>query len=277
MSCRACHVRVRRHEARRSSHAAKIVQYNYSQSQSFELLVLVLLLLGYTQFMVIEFSSDLTGMLCQHSNSQFLMNLFLDVIGELSNVVTKYLCDSYLHVCRFFLNARADVSQNSSIVSKVSCGTDRRNQQLLDQDATICMERQRSTQKSDEKLPTSENLSARTEYRKHLPVFCFRHLCEKDKDFPLSAIQKAKDFCVLLKQLKVYSHQTWAQIELIHDNHAHDLNWEDTCKNRFPDECRGFPPYQFAASQSFRVIGYHNEGKFHIVWLDPNHKMWTRT
>lgn len=124
-----------------------------------------------------------------------------------------------------------------------------------------------------DKLPTVEELDQRIEYRKHYPVFCFKNLDEKDRDFGIKKIRQTRDFHLLLAKLKMYSGLTWGQIEQCANYHACELEWHTMEKSQFPMGCGDFPPYEFAVSESFRIFGYHNQGKFFIVWFDPNHKM----
>ncbi len=126
---------------------------------------------------------------------------------------------------------------------------------------------------STDKLPTTEELNQRTEYRKHRPIFCFKHLADKDGDFGIKKIGQIADFRTLLSKFKMYSELTWGQIEQCSNYHAGEIQWRSMKKNQFPENCIDFPPYKFGTSDSFRVFGYHNQGIFFIVWLDPNHKM----
>jgi len=124
---------------------------------------------------------------------------------------------------------------------------------------------------TDIEIPTKEELEV-ADYRSHFPIFCFKHLNHDDKHFHLDKLQGAQPFKQLLKKLKHYSGMKWGVIETTRQYHAHEIPWHESCKkNGFPSECSGFPAYQFAINDRFRVVGYHFRNVFHIVWLDPNH------
>ena len=125
-----------------------------------------------------------------------------------------------------------------------------------------------------DKIPTHEELSEGLAYRKLNPVFCFRFLDSDDKQFTPRKIQKAKTFHIFLDKLRLLCNLTWGEIERVKAYHAHDLNWRDISKARFPKGCGDFPPYQFAINNNeFRIIGFHADNRFFVVWFDPDHKM----
>lgn len=122
-------------------------------------------------------------------------------------------------------------------------------------------------------IPTIKEIDSFADYKNHRPKFCFINFDPDDKIFGIEKIQKAKIFWQLFRKLKMLSGMTWGDIEK-GEYHAHDVPWHNSCKKKFPTGCGEFPAYQFGGSGSFRVVGFHDQGIFYIVWLDPEHKFW---
>ncbi|WP_245602731.1 hypothetical protein [Gloeothece verrucosa] len=62
---------------------------------------------------------------------------------------------------------------------------------------------------------------------------------------------------------------------------CHEINWEDTTESGFGikgEEQLVDQPYQFSlsANQYGRIHGFFIEEIFYIVWLDPDHKLYSK-
>jgi hypothetical protein len=96
---------------------------------------------------------------------------------------------------------------------------------------------------------------------------------------------KARDapyFCVLLERLRDLSRFTVLDIQASRSSslRCHPIKWQDTTADSF-----GIPgeeqlvdvPYQFvlSANKHGRVHGFFIESVFYVVWLDPDHKLYS--
>lgn len=101
-------------------------------------------------------------------------------------------------------------------------------------------------------------------------IFCFNH---KEYNY----------FECLLYRLKDLS--TMTAIELISNKSKairfHRIDWDKTAqKNGFTnlnEQFKLYPPYQFSLSSNEhgRVHGFFMDNIFHIVWFDPEHKLYS--
>ncbi len=94
--------------------------------------------------------------------------------------------------------------------------------------------------------------------------------------------RNAEYLTALLERLRDIS--SWKALELISNRSSalrcHPIDWSDTTESGFgfPDEEQLVDtPYQFSLSSNKhgRVHGFFIEEVFYIVWLDPEHKLYS--
>jgi hypothetical protein len=116
--------------------------------------------------------------------------------------------------------------------------------------------------------------------------FSFTYLQTNHPKFPCNH-QDAKYFSVLLERLKNISTMTFTEITVKNaaNLRCHPIDWSD---RRVTEKCFGIPneeqlvdtPYQLfqvSANEYGRVHGFfiEEENIFYIVWLDPNHNLYS--
>jgi hypothetical protein len=89
-------------------------------------------------------------------------------------------------------------------------------------------------------------------------------------------------FCVLLERLRDLSGFTALDIQASRSSslRCHPIKWRDTTVNSFdiPNEEQLVDvPYQFvlSANKHGRVHGFFIGSVFYVVWLDPDHKLYS--
>ncbi len=112
--------------------------------------------------------------------------------------------------------------------------------------------------------------------------FSFRYY-QDDKDKFSIRGKDAKYLASLLGRLRDLSKLT--ALELINNQskslRCHVINWQDTTENNgfgIPNEEQLVnTPYQFqiSANEYGRVHGFFNENIFYVVWLDPEHNLYS--
>ena len=129
---------------------------------------------------------------------------------------------------------------------------------------------------SDYQTPSLNTLDARIPYRDRNPIFSFSYYDEKHRHYSARSVATCNDFCLLFKHLRMYSTMTWGQIEA-GKHHAHEVEWS---KSKQPTGFSGslaipktYPPYQFVAYGKARIVGFHKNKVFYIVWFDVNHQI----
>lgn len=111
--------------------------------------------------------------------------------------------------------------------------------------------------------------------------FSYKYLQTDHPKFSLAEREPAY-LVALLERLRDVS--SWASQELMSNRSSalrcHPIDWDDTT-----EQCFGFPkeeeivsiPYQFSLSSNEhgRVHGFFINEIFYIVWLDPDHKLYS--
>ncbi|GCY61455.1 hypothetical protein HmCmsJML079_03969 [Escherichia coli] len=111
--------------------------------------------------------------------------------------------------------------------------------------------------------------------------FSFRHIDANHEKFRFSA-QNSNYFCKVLERLKNLS--TFTAQELITERSAalkcHPIDWRHTSEpdgfSHLHEQFQNYTPYQFSISRNEhgRIHGFFIGNVFHIVWLDPEHKLY---
>ncbi|HAF2126683.1 TPA: hypothetical protein G9F27_000787 [Salmonella enterica] len=111
--------------------------------------------------------------------------------------------------------------------------------------------------------------------------FSFRYI-DADNDKFCFTSQGASYFCKVLNRLKDLS--TLTEREFIADRGAtlksHPIDWRHTSEpdgfSHLNEQFQGYTPYQFAVSRNEhgRVHGFFIGNVFHVVWLDPDHRLY---
>lgn len=111
--------------------------------------------------------------------------------------------------------------------------------------------------------------------------FSFRYIDAHHEKFSFAA-QDSAYFCKVLERLKDLS--TLTEREFIADRGAtlksHPIDWLYTSEpegfTHLNDQLRDYTPYQFAVSRNEhgRVHGFFIGNVFHVVWLDPHHRLY---
>lgn len=135
------------------------------------------------------------------------------------------------------------------------------------------------TPSSNLNIPNLETVSEKIPYRKLYPVFSFKYYDDKNAKFSVKCFKNYNELCLLFKHLKMASQLTWGEMEKANSFHAHEFNWKQTSQPQgFPATLylpEGFPPYQFKALDKYRVVGFHMNKVFYIVWFD-DHKIFPK-
>ncbi|EJT9437657.1 hypothetical protein N3873_004175 [Escherichia coli] len=111
--------------------------------------------------------------------------------------------------------------------------------------------------------------------------FSFRYIDAGHEKFSFAA-QDSAYFCKVLERLKDLS--TLTEREFIADRGAtlksHSIDWRETSEpegfTHLNEQFQSYTPYQFAVSRNEhgRVHGFFIGNVFHIVWLDPHHRLY---
>ena len=111
--------------------------------------------------------------------------------------------------------------------------------------------------------------------------FSFRYIDAGNKKFCFTS-QGADYFGKVLDRLKSLSHLTTS--EFISDRSAalksHPIDWRHTSEpegfTHLNEQFQSYTPYQFAVSRNEhgRVHGFFIGNVFHVVWLDPHHRLY---
>jgi len=112
--------------------------------------------------------------------------------------------------------------------------------------------------------------------------FSFKHLCVAHPKFSVTE-KKSNYFCKVLERLKDLS--TWKITEILSNRsaaiRAHPINWDDTTeKNGFSelnDQLQSIQAYQvqISSNEHGRIHGFFIDNVFFIIWLDPEHKLYS--
>lgn len=111
-------------------------------------------------------------------------------------------------------------------------------------------------------------------------VFSFRHLDSGTPEFSPAGCT-AEWYAALMERMRDVS--TMRHQELLSSRspalRAHPIAWEDTSKpegfTHLNQQLRTAEPYQFQVSkQNGRVHGFFIDVVFHVVWLDPHHRLY---
>lgn len=94
---------------------------------------------------------------------------------------------------------------------------------------------------------------------------------ETTVDWYAALMERLRDLCTMRPQ-EVLSNRSPAL-------RAHPITWEDTSKpagfTHLNEQLRTLEPYQFQLSRrKGRVHGFFIGFVFHVVWLDPHHRLY---
>lgn len=113
-------------------------------------------------------------------------------------------------------------------------------------------------------------------------TFSFRFLCFEHEDCHFGE-EEASYFLKVLERLKHVS--TVKVNDFISGTNRtlrnHRINWEDTTQkdgfSHLNEQYHAYPPYQFSvsANEYGRIHGFIIGNVFHVVWLDPNHSVYS--
>ena len=108
-------------------------------------------------------------------------------------------------------------------------------------------------------------------------IFSFKYLDLKDETFNVNKCD-TKWFVQLLERKKSYCMMTAQETKQGgKSTRCHPIDWSDTCKSGFniPNLSDDIEEYQLSISKANgRIIGFFTEHIFHVVWLDPEHKLY---
>ena len=128
--------------------------------------------------------------------------------------------------------------------------------------------------------PSSSGIKA-TKVKSRLLSFSFKYYQDDHPKFNCEGKQE-KYWLVLVKKLKDLS--SWTQLDLIQNGNktlrCHPIDWEDTTETSFglkQEDDLVETPYQFSLSSNEhgRVHGFFIDETFYVVWLDPDHKLYS--
>lgn len=119
--------------------------------------------------------------------------------------------------------------------------------------------------------PVTDQLPAGSFYNDY-PRFSLIHIHKK---YCLSDCE-TKEKAAIIDQIHRFSQMTWGEIW---DAGKEQMGMEDFPKTRltalpkiYQDKSK-YKVYIFRFSEKGRVIGYHEDDTFHIIWLDRNHEV----
>lgn len=112
------------------------------------------------------------------------------------------------------------------------------------------------------------------------PTFCFKNSQFKHSKFTIKDFKNTSEYEEFFERIKEMSAQNWRDIEKTPKWHAHPIDWTKTSANNSSSIKSAIPegmtPYQFATFEGCRVIGYHAEKVFRIVFIDRGHDLYPR-
>jgi hypothetical protein len=124
------------------------------------------------------------------------------------------------------------------------------------------------------------HIPAQTPLRPTEVVFCFKHLhlCDKftpagrDGQYVLKLLQRMQALCRTTRRELVANKSTALRCHLI----AWDRTTEPEGFNNLPAQLEDVEPWQFevSANEHGRVHGFFIGDVFHVVWVDPDHKLY---
>ncbi|TFZ24219.1 hypothetical protein AK6_05275 [Stutzerimonas stutzeri] len=112
--------------------------------------------------------------------------------------------------------------------------------------------------------------------------FSFRYMDRQHQKFDYSG-RDAAYFCKVIERLSALSSLTVQQLHAERSPalRAHPIAWDDTTEpegfGHLNEQLRESRPYQFSISSNAhgRVHGFFLDHVFYVVWLDPNHKLYS--
>ncbi|MGI9278211.1 MAG: hypothetical protein ACR2PX_01065 [Endozoicomonas sp.] len=112
--------------------------------------------------------------------------------------------------------------------------------------------------------------------------FSFKHLDLSNNKFSISG-KNAQYFYKVLERLKNLSELLPGEIQQNRSNalRAHPIEWKQTSERKgfttLNTQLQGQKPYQFqvSANEHGRIHGFFIGPVFHVVWLDPDHKLYS--
>ncbi|MBH3353832.1 hypothetical protein B2J73_16215 [Stutzerimonas stutzeri] len=132
------------------------------------------------------------------------------------------------------------------------------------------------------KLPTNAAIKAGNPESPRLLSFSFRYMDRQHQKFDYSG-RDAAYFCKVIERLSALSSLTVQQLHAERSPalRAHPIAWDDTTEpegfGHLNEQLRESRPYQFSISSNAhgRVHGFFLDHVFYVVWLDPNHKLYS--
>ncbi|WP_296231477.1 hypothetical protein [uncultured Pseudomonas sp.] len=132
------------------------------------------------------------------------------------------------------------------------------------------------------KLPTNTAIKAGNPESPRLLSFSFRYMDRQHQKFDYSG-RDAAYFCKVIERLSALSSLTVQQLHAERSPalRAHPIAWDDTTEpegfGHLNEQLRESRPYQFSISSNAhgRVHGFFLDHVFHVVWLDPNHNLYS--
>lgn len=115
--------------------------------------------------------------------------------------------------------------------------------------------------------------------------FSFKHLDLRHHQFPIRSRSCTKAYFIkLLERLQAVCTMETEQFKKLYNDtiRNHPIRWEETTKpngfDHLNEQLRGCEPYQFAITRNKhgRVYGFVIDFTFYIVWLDPQHLLYSK-
>jgi hypothetical protein len=133
------------------------------------------------------------------------------------------------------------------------------------------------------RLPKAENLirAGKPDTQRRIS-FSFRHIAQAHDKFHYSQRDSAY-FCKVFERLSSMSDFTVQEFHASRSSavRAHPIDWEGTSEPcgfaHLNEQLRSSTPFQFAVSANAhgRVHGFFVDNVFFVVWLDPDHLLYT--
>ncbi|NET71718.1 MAG: hypothetical protein F6K62_12515 [Sphaerospermopsis sp. SIO1G2] len=147
------------------------------------------------------------------------------------------------------------------------------------------MPKQKKIKKSNPSVSSASKIKPTQVEHSQLITFSYKYLNNNHEKFSIS--KKSQEYIVkylevLLERLRDISSMTYYDMTVKNARilRCHPIDWNDTTENGFglvDEEQLVGQPYQFQLSSNEygRIHGFFIENIFYIVWLDPDHLLYS--